>query len=472
MYSRTHLICQKCFKSLIIHPSFASLNLEELEKPLDEISINRLLYASKESQEVIDSILEFQGSLSTPNLKKPSPESAPTTPTKTAPRMINSLQHTSSPDLTRTPNGSLRPKKSRRKFSLFTPFRRNKSKVVDEEDVQKEMSIDIPEKLIIKLIDLISDRYAIDFPLCLECAKNEIENLTEELEYIEGDIKTYESYLRNITDVDEDDLDEIERQIAEMEIEEKELLEMINEAESRKSSLDDQLGKLNESEINLNSLDQEYWELYATVKSEKDQLEEERESFASQMEWQENRLEKCRKTYFLNDAFHIWHFGHFATLNGYRLGRLSSQNVDWNEINAAWGMACLLISSIARRLDYSFKEYIVKPLGNQSKIEKKRGNTYSLYGSKNTFRLFNTSYNKGMAAFLACVNELGIHIQSLDSNFRFPYEIVKDKVNGISIKEINDQWTKAIKYMFTNIKFIISWLAGNEHKLVSPNRSL
>jgi beclin 1 len=38
-----------------------------------------------------------------------------------------------------------------------------------------------------------------------------------------------------------------------------------------------------------------------------------------------------------NDAFHIWHAGPFGTINGFRLGRLSVEQVEWHEINAALG---------------------------------------------------------------------------------------------------------------------------------------
>jgi len=41
----------------------------------------------------------------------------------------------------------------------------------------------------------------------------------------------------------------------------------------------------------------------------------------------------------LNDVFFIWHAGKFATINGFRLGKLTTVAVDWNEINAALGHA-------------------------------------------------------------------------------------------------------------------------------------
>ena len=39
------------------------------------------------------------------------------------------------------------------------------------------------------------------------------------------------------------------------------------------------------------------------------------------------------------DAFHIWTDGAFGTINGFRLGRLPNVVVEWDEINAAFGLA-------------------------------------------------------------------------------------------------------------------------------------
>ena len=36
----------------------------------------------------------------------------------------------------------------------------------------------------------------------------------------------------------------------------------------------------------------------------------------------------------LNDSFYIWHDGEFGTINGLRMGRLVSNPVPWEEVNA------------------------------------------------------------------------------------------------------------------------------------------
>ena len=40
------------------------------------------------------------------------------------------------------------------------------------------------------------------------------------------------------------------------------------------------------------------------------------------MENAQEELEKLKITNVYNDTFHIWHDGHFGTINNFRLGRL------------------------------------------------------------------------------------------------------------------------------------------------------
>lgn len=88
-----------------------------------------------------------------------------------------------------------------------------------------------------------------------------------------------------------------------------------------------------------------------------------------------NELELLNRTDYINDMFHIWYDGHYATINGYRLGTLPSvlvwlepsllffrsiyfSQVPWDEINAAWGHATLLLITIAANLDFKFSRFL------------------------------------------------------------------------------------------------------------------
>lgn len=83
-----------------------------------------------------------------------------------------------------------------------------------------------------------------------------------------------------------------------------------------------------------------------------------------------NTLEKLQKTNVYADAFNIGHDGGLATINGLRFGRLPAVQVEWGEINAAWGCTLLLLKTIARKLSYEISGYRLIPMGSFSKIEK------------------------------------------------------------------------------------------------------
>lgn len=53
--------------------------------------------------------------------------------------------------------------------------------------------------------------------------------------------------------------------------------------------------------------------------------------------------------------FPIRHSGQFGTINNFRLGRLPSVPVEWNEINAAWGQTVLLLHALANKMGLHFQ---------------------------------------------------------------------------------------------------------------------
>lgn len=153
---------------------------------------------------------------------------------------------------------------------------------------------------------------------------------------------------------------------------------------------------------------------------------EEYQSLDTLTRYEASHIERLKKCNVLNDAFHIWHDGPFGTINGFRLGRLPDIPVDWGEINAALGQACLLLHVLAERSRFNFHIYHLVPLGNFSRVEKHGDDKaiYELYGSGEfqISRLFwNRRFDQGLVAFLNCIQQLGEFAQQKDSSFKLPY---------------------------------------------------
>jgi len=199
---------------------------------------------------------------------------------------------------------------------------------------------------------------------------------------------------------------------------------------------------------------------------------EEREHIEQQIHVQEEMLERLKKTNVYDDSFHIYYDGHFGTINGFRLGRLPSQPVDWSETNAALGQVLLLLHTIARLTHYKFKKYRLHPMGSFSRMSRIDDPTtyYELYGSSDYSlgRLFwYRRFETALVWLLACIAELGEHASSLDKKFRLRYSIRGELIGDESIKlqfHQDEKWTKALKYMITNVKYLLVWCSKSVQK--------
>jgi len=118
----------------------------------------------------------------------------------------------------------------------------------------------------------------------------------------------------------------------------------------------------------LTVLDSDFFFIFAVslINVKSDELQ----AIKQQISVSQQQLERLKRTNVFNDAFHITSDGHFGTINGFRLGRLPSQAVEWGEINAALGQVVLLLHTIAERCNYKFKQYKLIPMGSFSKISR------------------------------------------------------------------------------------------------------
>lgn len=70
----------------------------------------------------------------------------------------------------------------------------------------------------------------------------------------------------------------------------------------------------------------------------------------------------------------------------------------------------------------------------------------------------NRRFDHAMVAILDCLKQLITYAEERDKTLRFPYRINKDKIGDLSIRLQFNQvelWTKALKYMLTDMKWIL-----------------
>ena len=104
------------------------------------------------------------------------------------------------------------------------------------------------------------------------------------------------------------------------------------------------------------------------------------------------------------------------------------------------------------------------------------GKRLDLYGSRMSKV---STFDRGMVAFLQCVKEFGEYAESRDAQFKLPYHVEGDKIGPINssdpghwhsvkrgLMHDDEEWTHALKYMLTNMKFLTTilkpaWVKGN-----------
>ena len=74
---------------------------------------------------------------------------------------------------------------------------------------------------------------------------------------------------------------------------------------------------------NLEREEHKYWKEYSRHKRQLLIAEDDFRSLDCQQKYAQAQIERLKKTNAFNSTFHIWHTGHFATINGFRLGNVS-----------------------------------------------------------------------------------------------------------------------------------------------------
>lgn len=163
--------------------------------------------------------------------------------------------------------------------------------------------------------------------------------------------------------------------------------------------------------------------------------------------------------------------------------------VPWNEINSALGLVALLLSSLETRPQSNIRfQHEIVPMGNTSKIgirparraeasSTATGATaaaaaasalYPLY-SDDRFHFFGKrNFNLALHALLQCLAEAAEEIHKRDRTMSLPHDVTPSKTKGgewtigglsVSYGVDGEQWTRAMKYFLTDLKWCVAYLA-------------
>lgn len=367
-----------------------------------------------------------------------------------------------------------------------------------------------------RLFEILSSRSDIDHPICTECTELLLSSLQARLTASTKERDAYIAFLKNLNSTlpTPSDVAKAQTSLATTRAAEASAMSELLALEREKASLDAELAELEADSLSLDAEEQAFWRSRNAFALTLSAFQNDRDALNAAYDHDARQLERLQRTNVYNDTFCIGHDGFFGTINGLRLGRLAPpQNVDWAEINAAWGTACLLLATVAEKLGFVFRGYRLKPMGSTSKIDKieqpVQASSTSSPLSKTTpssaphpkitsLDLFSSGdlplgrmllhrrIDAGMVAFLECVHQLGEFVETgapsspqnhlhrhssvgtneegggvvvTERGIKLPYEIHKDRIGDASIRlgvSQDEAWTRACKYALTCCKFLLA----------------
>lgn len=372
-----------------------------------------------------------------------------------------------------------------------------------------------------RLFEILSSRSDVDHPICVECTELLLSQLQTRLAATTKERDAYITFLKtlNNTAPTQTEVSKAQSSLAASKAAEANAFAELLALEEEKAALDDEVATLEAESLALDDEEQAFWRSRNAFALTLNSLQNERDAVNAAYDHDAQQLERLQRSNVYNDVFCIGHDGSFATINGLRLGRLPPpQNVDWPEINAAWGTAALLLATVADKLRFTFRGYKIRPMGSTSKIEKieyppsasrqlSSGNApldsttqqrqqqpkvtpLDLFSSGDLplgRMLLHRRLDAGMVAFLECLRQLGEFVEASSANgpsphptspaqpspkptgrespasgthgLKLPYAIRKDKIGDSSIKlgvSQDEAWTRACIFTLTCCKFLLA----------------
>lgn len=340
-----------------------------------------------------------------------------------------------------------------------------------------------------RLFEILSARSDIDHPICVECTEMLVDGLQKRLAAATRERDAYIEFLRqaNADIPTDEEVSAAEVQLKQAQTREDAALAELERLEKEKAGMDKEIRALDEEASKLDEEEEAFWAERNAFSTKLAEFQNERERINTKYEHDDRQFQRLQRTNVFNDAFQISHDGNFATINSLRLGRMANKSVEWAEINAALGQCCLLLTTIAGKLGFTFEGYELKPLGSHSSVyriessstdaqhpSKAKKTELPLHNSGElTFNLvgFRSKFDNAMVAFLDCVKQLGEFVarttwQGQDGSVRngpeLPYRIDKDKIGepgrelSVKLGGKDEEWSKANKYLLTCLKFLLA----------------
>ncbi|KAJ3436731.1 beclin-1 [Anaeramoeba flamelloides] len=362
----------------------------------------------------------------------------------------------------------------RRNFGAqVTNFSQN-DKEEEKEPGNTENTDKFKFQIAFKMFELICQQTGNIFPLCNECTISWYNEINKKVKDELRQKKVYRKYSDQFEKMIFIDTQTLVNTNQDYDLEIDEITKELEKLEKEEQQINKELKLIKHKEMTFQKLEKKYHRDLKKFQLIETETTQNHKSMKNKINYVQKELLKLFSTSVYNDVFHIYCDGHFGTINGFRLGRLPSLNIENEEINAALGLAALLLSVLSKQMGFKSEQYLLIPCGSFSKIAQNNDQISSykdISKIKNYGELFLTQegfmkklrikkFNQAMIWFLNYLQNFAKFAQNINQEFELPYSIKGDQINDVSVKFHNNNlinWTRAMKYLLTDLKQFMLW---------------
>lgn len=329
------------------------------------------------------------------------------------------------------------------------------------------------------IFDMVSGQAVVDHPLCEECTDSLLEQLDIQLALTEADSQNYQRCLETgELATSEDETAALRAELRDLELEEARLVQELEDVDRNNARAAAHLEAAQAEAAELDQQERQHYRDYSALKWQQLELLDQLGHVENQLQYARVQMDRLKEINCFTATFEIWVEGPLGVINNFRLGRLPTVRVGWNEINTAWGQAALLLLALANTIGLQFQRYRLIPCGNHSYLKSLTDDRAELplfcSGGQDVF--LDNKYDRAMVAFLDCMQQFKEEAEKGELGLSLPYGIqvetgLMEDVGGrgecYSIRtHLNTQelWTKALKFMLINFKWSLIWVASRYQK--------
>jgi beclin 1 len=340
------------------------------------------------------------------------------------------------------------------------------------------------EQLFRELLAHTIAEFELELPLCCECAQAYMNRILIQLEDTEKDILSMEAFLESFPSEDKlkQHFDDHDNSMVLLDREFDCLQKDFDRLLIRSAQQQQQIMRYDQRTEELRDLKEDFWHRYAQFRYEDTCQRDLHGTVKARLDHKTRHLEMLRTSCGLNDFFSISFQGHFATINGLRLGLKSpslKSTVDWDEISAAFGYLAFLVVKIGTALGHIWTQarFRVRVDGSFSTVIEHNQKGSSAGGSvlnlhldkESSWTLLRfrdlSSFDRGFEGFLRSIIDISSLISARDSEFMLPYPLTSDPLtiggSPLASSRANPEaWTHLAKQLSIDIKTILQWMVS------------